>query len=200
VPSPDVKSYLNVLNGVSCVSPTACTAVGYDQNEGTLRDSLIESWNGKKWSVVPSQNPGPYDNPLEAVSCVSATACTAVGYSPIPHGVQTLVEAWNGAVWQTVSSPNTASAKNYLLGVSCVSASACTAVGQHGDAGAATLVESWNGHQWSVVSSPDESPRHPPFDSLSAVWCATTGCIAVGAYVGQGGQSKTLVESSQAAS
>jgi hypothetical protein len=45
-----------VLYGVSCVSSTSCTAVGQIQSRPGYK-TLIESWNGTAWSIVPSPNP-----------------------------------------------------------------------------------------------------------------------------------------------
>ena len=59
---------------------TACTAVGVSGNSSGVTSTLIESWNGTRWSVVPSPSPGTGGNDLYGVSCVSATACTAVGF------------------------------------------------------------------------------------------------------------------------
>src|SRR4029077_12475331 len=102
VPSPDGGAFGDVLGGVSCVSAAACAAVGsYATKDGTAR-TLVESWNGARWSVVPSPNPGTGDDALESVSCVSATACTAAGM----HVNRTLIESWNGARWSVVPSPN----------------------------------------------------------------------------------------------
>jgi hypothetical protein len=49
--------------------------VGYytTRNDGDL--SLIESWNGTDWSVVPSPDPSAGYNDLNSVSCTSTTAC-----------------------------------------------------------------------------------------------------------------------------
>lgn len=57
------------------VSADSCTAVGYytTRNDGDL--SLIESWNGTDWSVVPSPDPSAGYNDLNSVSCTSTTAC-----------------------------------------------------------------------------------------------------------------------------
>jgi hypothetical protein len=83
VPSPNGRgSLLNELEGVSCVSAAACTAVGFYQDSRHVLRTLAESWNGTSWSVVPSPNVGPSsDNYLGGVSCVSAAACTAAGGS-----------------------------------------------------------------------------------------------------------------------
>ena len=133
VPSPNRGSG-SLLSGVSCVAADACTAVGTASytarrySEGTL----IESWDGTSWSIVPSPDPGRYENALVGASCVLADACTAVGYyshQSHPRHIKTLVESWDGTSWSVVPSPDPGPFSNYLSGVSCVSQTACTAVG-----------------------------------------------------------------------
>ena len=130
-----------MLEGVSCTSAWACTAVG-TSNGGTL----AEQWNGTAWSIAPSPNGAAGQwNGLFGVSCTSASACTAVGaYDVVDPTVSelTLVEQWNGMTWSIVPSPNTSATQDndLLKGVSCTSASACTAVGYDGTSGQ-TLVE-----------------------------------------------------------
>ena len=127
-------------------------------------ETLVESWNGSTWSIIPSPN-GPkgsviISSYLFGVSCVSATDCTAVGDS----GAQTLVESWNGSTWSIIASPNTSSGDiDNLLGVSCVSATDCTAVGYAENISASpiqTLIESWNGSTWSLVVSPNPNEEY----------------------------------------
>src|SRR5262249_55119702 len=153
-PSPNRGTGDSELYAVSCVSASACTAVGFSGRYGAK--TLVESWNGTRWSVMPSPNLSKY-NGLSGVSCVSATACTAVGSHGPPGagGTNTLVESWNGPRWSVVPSPNPVAGGSVLYAVSCVSASVCTAVGT---AGGGTLAESWNGATWSVVPSPDPAP------------------------------------------
>jgi hypothetical protein len=193
VPSPNRGSDGDPLSGVSCVSAAACTAVGpQTSGVGCVRRTLIESWNGTSWSVVPSPSPGSGDD-LGGVSCVSAAACTAVGYYSIGSGHKTLIESWDGTSWSVVPSPNVAP-NDYLDGVSCASTAACTAVGyyfaKNGDR--KTLIESWNGTSWSVVPSPNLLHN----DHLYGVSCASAaGCTAVGYYYDP---SRTLIESGTA--
>ena len=156
VPSPNAASHrhdTNDLNGVSCVSASNCTAVGsYMTRTGHPR-TLIESWNGTTWTIVPSPNPGPATSGLGSVSCTSATACTAVGSYLMRKGggrveVTTLAESWNGTTWSIVPSPNTGPTVSALQGVSCATATACIAVGYSQTktrALSSTLIESWNG-------------------------------------------------------
>src|SRR4029077_911495 len=83
------------LSDVSCVSATACTAVGSRRVNG-LDKTLIESWNGTSWSVVPSRNPSANNDSLGGVSCISAPACTAVGSYDSGSLTRGLIESWKG--------------------------------------------------------------------------------------------------------
>ena len=81
------------------------------------------------WSVMPSPSPGP-DSLLGAVSCVSAAACTAVGYYTTRRGgaEKTLIETRKGTRWSVVPSPSRGFVST-LNAVSCTSAAACTTAG-----------------------------------------------------------------------
>jgi hypothetical protein len=174
------------LNGVSCVSATACTAVGFYINSAGNQMTLTEFWNGSSWSIQPTPNPAGAGR-LTAVSCAAATACTAVGLYINSAGTQvTLAEFWNGTSWTIQSSPNL-SPSSALNGVSCTSATACTAVGSN-NSQTTTLAELWNGTSWTIQTTPNPTPGGE--NTLSAVSCASaTACIAGG----QGGLG-TLAE------
>jgi hypothetical protein len=136
VTSPDEGSASNstVLNAVSCASSRSCAAVGnFLGNSGGSR-TLIESWDGAKWSVVTSPDKGraALDNNLAGVSCASTRSCVAVGNagsSPVGGG-NTLVEPWDGAAWSVVPSPDLGQTASGLAGVSCL-ATTCVAVGAY---------------------------------------------------------------------
>jgi hypothetical protein len=74
---PTGNLHISTLNAVSCVSATACTAVG---TFNPSQETLVESWNGTAWSAVPTPNKAANSNYLNAVSRVQATACNAVGF------------------------------------------------------------------------------------------------------------------------
>jgi hypothetical protein len=114
------------VNGVSCSSASLCTATGDYFPAGSFTPlSLAERWNGSQWAVQPTPNPAN-GAILEAVSCPSATACTAAGVS----GPAAVAEAWNGATWAIESTPSPTKAHGTgLTGVSCVAPATCTAVG-----------------------------------------------------------------------
>lgn len=174
VPSPSRPNVVNVLNGISCSSASACTAVGDSYRRRGFPQTLIESWNGSAWSIVPSPSPDK-TSVLDAVSCPSVTSCTAVGWAN-PRGSypKTLVESWNGSAWTVVPSPSPSvvtSVYDQFAGVSCTSATACMAVGR---ASQRTLIESWNGTKWSVM-------RYRAGRGLGDVSCtAANSCLAVG--------------------
>jgi hypothetical protein len=110
--------------------------------------SYSAAWNGTTWTAqadlpVPS---GASSVTLVGVSCTSATACTAAGYSresASPYAELTLAEAWNGTACSSQGTPSPAATSNVLDGVSCVTAGSGVAVGSAPDPGgySATLVE-----------------------------------------------------------
>jgi hypothetical protein len=99
VPSPGKAGNNNHLYGVSCVSDTACTAVGSRSNPAVLTyKTLIESWDGTRWTMVPSPNRAGNYNQLNGVSCPSETTCTAVGSSSANgFTFKTLIESGTGS-------------------------------------------------------------------------------------------------------
>jgi len=90
------------LGGVSCVSSKRCTAVGSSFATFTTQSDLVESWNGKSWTVVPSPNPTGAYGGLAAVSCASAASCLAVGPSDDQESTFGVVLRWNGTAWTVV--------------------------------------------------------------------------------------------------
>src|SRR4051812_1248074 len=73
VPSPNVGTAANSLNGVAAVSPNDVWAVGTSTNA-----TLTEHYNGSQWNVVSSPSSGT--NPtLTAVTVVSSKNVWAVG-------------------------------------------------------------------------------------------------------------------------
>jgi hypothetical protein len=173
------------LQGVSCTSATACTAVGnyFDTTAGFL--TLAERWDGTTWTIQPTPNPaGGQDNFLSGVSCTSATACTAAGSFINNAGTSggTLAERWDGTTWTALTTPNPAGgAVSSLSGVSCTSATACTAVGNSSNSTRipVTLAERWDGTTWTI----QPTPNPPGQASLSGVSCTSAlACTATGSY------------------
>ena len=172
----------NFINGLTCVSSTACWAVGSAHTH-----PLIERYDGTHWSVAAA--PATASGALDAVTCVAADDCWAVGYSPnLDVGPHTLVERWDGSAWSIVVAPNPGSF-SVLNDVQCISAADCWAAGQFDTS---VLTEHWDGASWTVVAAPDPGVNG---DAVNALSCSSTSsCWAVGLQVDADSHAQTLVE------
>ena len=180
-------STLMYLASVSCATTTECFAVGLFSGPKTQRGTLIERWDGTSWSIVPSPSPAGSTFGLSAVSCSSATSCSAIGYLTTTNAAGPrfgmLAEQWDGTSWSIVAGPNPAGATDTSVrAVSCSSTTTCIAVGGYQpsattDGAEATLAEQWDGTAWSIAANPTGVSR----SGLSAVSCpAIASCFAVG--------------------
>jgi len=200
VPAPNPQAENgSSLAGVSCTAASACTAGGDYDYADVFQSIFALRWNGTAWAMQKQPNPRGQDvNGDNAVSCVSASACTSAGYLTNGGNVgQTLAEAWNGTTWTIQRTPNPAGNNGAALaGVSCPSTSACSAVGNWspGSNGTPvnTLAEHWNGTQWSLQSTPNQAGAI--ISALLAVACLPSGtCVAVGDSSNHS-STQTLVE------
>jgi hypothetical protein len=132
--------------------------------------TLIEHWNGERWSVVPSPSPAApgrrHDAILQAVDARSASDAWAAGYSISgKHGTafRTLVEHWNGRRWEITPTPNVRASdgvlNDILFAVSGARRGGAWAVGSwasyaggYGGKGDHALALRWDGLRWSQVS------------------------------------------------
>ncbi len=180
------------LDGVSCPSVSHCIAVGTYFDADAIALTLVESWNGSRWSVVASPNPsGSPKTNLYGISCATAVRCLAVGHSYSPSAAAkdaTLVESWDGSSWSRVTSPSP-STTSVLDAVSCVATGECLAAGlffnSSGDY--QTLAESWTGSSLSIVNQDADLP---------GVSCVSASyCVAVGSEISPESISTTLIES-----
>ncbi len=118
------------------------------------------------FTVVPTANPSPQGNTLNAVTAISSSDVWAVGFagSNNLNESRTLVEHWNGSAWSVVASPNPGSTRacngfnsgNMLNAVSGVSTNDVWAVGFSFSCSTLLkpLILHWNGKRWKAVPSP----------------------------------------------
>jgi branched-subunit amino acid permease len=68
---------------------------------------FAEGWNGTKWFVQKTPElQGAVTGTLAGVSCLSAGACTAVGYtSNSSEFTATVAEVWSGTKWAVQKTP-----------------------------------------------------------------------------------------------
>ena len=158
--SPNANKQANELHGVSAAADNDAWAVGtaYTDNTFTQSKTLIEHWDGTRWSTVKSPNPSSSINILEAVAAVTASDVWAVGIGITGFSTTPLIEHWNGTAWSIIANPGTT--VGGLSGVAVVSANDVWAVGTglNGDEDA-TLTLHWNGSAWSLVPSPNVEPE-----------------------------------------
>jgi hypothetical protein len=208
--TPDPKVLDTELNGVSCSSRTACTAVGTTETRKQPDTPVPYAmrWNGKSWQSQTVKRPRKldgYEAYFYGVSCPTATTCVAAGTSGDESSGQTprsTAEVWNGNEWKLQLTPSHKHpfGGTHLHAVSCATATSCTAVGYIGNdrvttPGGVPIAEHWNGHglQWSFKRLP--LPSGIRITSLDGIACPTTSqCVAVGTAEQNGGFDVPLIE------
>jgi hypothetical protein len=148
---------------------------------------------------VTSPNPvGSIYSSLNAVTCISASDCWAVGYAFIGANYQTLTEQYTGGGWSIVSSPDPggSSSQTALLGVECPDSQSCWAVGYTyaSTSQPHDLVLHETSGGWTVGASPD--PNGSGTAALLAVTCVSSSdCWAIGYfwYAASPGIEQTLI-------
>ncbi len=193
---------LNFLDAIRCSSGTRCLAIGsYGTAAPELRNEALR-WNGRKWSLMKTPQPGGTSpgnvNVLDGLTCASATSCWSVGLDGSFGSPVTLVNEvlhWNGSKWLLASVPNPdgtgSGASNELFGDFCANSRDCWAVGEYGSISGGTgsiLTQAlhWNGTKWSRVKTPSPGGTADNANSvLFAVRCSRPdNCWAVGESAG----------------
>jgi hypothetical protein len=168
------------LQTVSCPSVNFCAAVGGDEENGSVFNAEVETWNGKNWTLGTIPNAG--NTSLEGVSCNGAKVCTAVGDVLSGGSIVTLALRWDGTNWTAQTTPNpTGVTSSFLISVSCPSVKNCIAVGRSldGSGNQIPFAEHWNGTNWVIKNTPVPAGAHIP--QLNGVSCTSaTACQAVG--------------------
>lgn len=191
-PSSNPGTYSNDLLAVDALSPTDAWAVGTWENGPEDQHSLVEHWDGTRWTHVRSPNRGTtHSTELDSVSAVAPDDVWAVGHY-YESGYKTLVEHWDGTQWSVVDSPNRPGSDGSILkGVSAVAADDVWAVGGRApNADDTPLIEHWDGATWSIVEGP-----MPTLSTLLAVSARSANDVwAVGYRFNQSFDIKTLIE------
>ena len=175
----------NTLESVAAVSRSDAWAVG----------SLIEHWNGRRWSKVRGARTRKCAVYLNGVAARSASSAWAVGYCGPARSHRPIIERWNGRRWRVQPSPRTAaSALSQLNSVTVTSRSSAWAVGEYTSKGRTIpLIERWNGRAWKIQASPELSPHGAELVGVSAL--SATSAWAVGTRLGTtAASSLTLIE------
>jgi hypothetical protein len=159
VPSPNPAGDNAQLNGVAVASADSAWAVGsYDNPIADMSLPLIEHWDGRAWTLVPSPNPARQITQLNGVATASTASAWAVGSydNPVTRTWRPLIEHWDGRAWTRVPSPDLAGGGT-LSAVAALSPASAWAVGTWSLCTGhmqTTLIEHWNGRAWTTVPSP----------------------------------------------
>jgi hypothetical protein len=154
IASPNQGTSSNILYGLAMVSTTSLWAVGFYNNTTLNQDqTLVEHWDGTRWSIVPSPNVGASGNLLYGVDAISDRDIWAVGV----RNAHTLIEHYNGTNWNVISSPNPLGSGSALKEVAASSSKDVWAVGSYLNSIGfqQTLIEHYDGTHWSIVPSPN---------------------------------------------
>ncbi len=185
-PTPEPSGALSsALLGVACASANGCIATGVSQRARYPELTMVEHFDGARWSIQPDANPsGRTDSRLTGVSCTSSRSCSAVGlwYLPDRSSAEVpLAEHLSGTRWSIQRTPNPdGSTYGQFGGVACAPHD-CTAVGFDTDPADAQvpLAEHLSGTRWSIQTAP--IPIGATTSGLNAISCVSTSrCAAVG--------------------
>jgi hypothetical protein len=200
IPSPNHGPDLNKLLQIVAISAVNVWAVGayFDAGVGALQ-TLVEHYDGFRWSLVPSPDLGSKANILNSATASSATDIWAVGsyFDVAGASVEPLVEHYDGNSWSVFPSPTLGPGRHGLNSVAAVSPTDVWAAGQLQNLNAAsnqTLLEHFDGKSWTVALSVSPGTLTNSFRAVTNV-PGTAGAWAVGDYSSQSQQTKTLAVS-----
>ena len=193
------------LYSVAASGPNDVWAVGeasYQYGPSAVSDTLVEHWDGARWSVAPTPDVAsprgiPFDH-LFSVAAVSPTDVWAVGsYGTADffggRGDHPLVLHWDGIRWTGASTPPQESAPLRWARLTGVAADGSGTVWAVGSAGSGTqrqpIATTWDGHRWTA------STVHGPAGStFNDVALSPSGGLpwAVGSMIRPGAPEQTL--------
>jgi len=154
------------LSGVTATSPADAWAVGTTMTSNFVKQTLVERWDGIRWTVVPSANPGSATTASQLAGVVALTPSNAWAVGSTTSGSsQALIEHWNGRAWTQATIPAIGTSSR-LNGVAASSDRNIWAAGSYGDSnGSHTLAEQFDGNNWNVIPSPDGGQVNELFGS-----------------------------------
>lgn len=145
----------NDIFATSAISPTDIWAVGVQTTASTspVDKTLAMHWDGTRWTIIPTPNPGPSHNDLNGVAAITTNDVWAVGdyYDPVAHEWLYFALHWNGSGWTNFISPQL----GFLFGVTALASNNVWAVGTSAFFPTSTVILHWDGFSWNQVSSPN---------------------------------------------
>lgn len=185
------------LMDVAALSADDVWAVGYSKPTAArpqplASQTLVMHWDGVKWRVARSPNPGRNENYLYSVTVIPGTReLWAVGLYGGSGEPQPLILRWDGVGWRQVPADIGGA---FIHQVVAVSADDAWAVGTWRPYGmwGQPLVLHWDGVRWARSATPLPGTRE---HSLSGVVATSSSDVwAVGSYeAAEGAELRPLV-------
>ncbi|HLI02055.1 MAG TPA: hypothetical protein VKV06_14805 [Acidimicrobiales bacterium] len=176
-PTTPAGAYSSGFNGVDCSSGLTCTAVGWVRSTAKGWDRpLVETWTDGTWRVDPAPATGADPGgALMAISCPTATGCTAVGFMYSSSAERPMAAASVTDGWRTETT-DPVSADSAFNDVSCAKPGVCMATGN--TFGYTTfnqpIGQYRNGKDWVVATPPEVAGSAGGMGT--AVSCVATIC------------------------
>lgn len=104
---PQPGALRDILYGVSADSPTDVWAVGGQVGPDGRYRTLAEHFDGRRWTVVPSQDPGGTGDIFYGVTALAPDDVYAVGQRLGSSTDQGLIEHWDGSAWHVAPAEPT---------------------------------------------------------------------------------------------
>lgn len=154
-PSP-VSDYID-FGAIKVLSDHDIWVAGDYLNSRGISRTLIEHYDGHRWTIVPSPNVGTGDNFLSAIAAAGPHGLWAVGRASVGGRFRPLAVRFDGQAWKAQLLPAAGSGDNALNGLTQGSGRTLWAVGSAtGPHGAQrTLTERYRGGHWHIVASPN---------------------------------------------
>ena len=187
LPTPAKGAIGTGLSGVSCARETkqpSCVAVGDYVSKSGHASVFAVTWAGGALRLLPAPRAprGVSDVYLDALSCVSARHCVALGaVVAAPDSASPLLfDTWDGTAWTVRTKVLLADSFPELNGISCPSFTDCVLVGalqRGGNGKLSAYAARWNGASLSRLTVPVPAGIASP--TLAAVSCSSTAACAV---------------------
>jgi hypothetical protein len=150
VPTPSAGSGDAFLNAVAVVSPSDAWAGGLWRASDGLARTLVMHWDGERWSLVDSPNPGDGEHVLSSASAARGDDVWFAGYSRRGSSFRSLILHWDGTGLHATYPAGPVAGRGQAIGaVSSAGATAIAVGGRTVDSGGTEpLVLRWDGAAW----------------------------------------------------
>ncbi len=175
VPTVRLGTNDNSFGAVAAVSASDVWAVGdyLPDADGSNPDAtlgLAAHFDGTRWTVTPTPNPGPNYVTLFGVAAVPGRAWAVGSAMDGAFHTHALIEAWDGTAWHVVPAPRLDDRRDILFSATATGPDDVWAVGERQDFSGrfGTLVEHFDGRDWRVLPSPDPGTSGNHLDGVAA--------------------------------